>query len=114
MPGDSLPQRKGWNKPLRTKPKKSGTTYMDGTSELSAARTKMDDVLEVWQLNLQHGKSSTAVLAKNLARVDNSVVLIQEPWVKLFVDYAKAFDHIDHNTVIKKLKSLGVPDFIVC
>ena len=29
----------------------------------------------------------------------------------LFVDYAKAFDHIDHNTVIK---SLGVPDFIVC
>jgi len=35
----------------------------------------------------------------------------------LFVDYAKAFDHIDHidhNTVIKKLKFLGVPDFIVC
>ena len=42
----------------------------------------MDDVLDVWQLNLQHGKSSTAVLAKNLARVDNAVVLIQEPWVK--------------------------------
>ena len=31
----------------------------------------------------------------------------------LFVDYAKAFDHVDHSTVIQKLKSLGVPDFIV-
>jgi len=29
----------------------------------------------------------------------------------LFVDYAKAFDHIDHNIVIKKLKSLGLSDF---
>ena len=27
--------------------------------------------------------------------------------------YAKAFDDIDHNTVIQKLKFLGVPDFIV-
>ena len=42
----------------------------------------MGDVLKMWQLNLQHGKSSTAVLAKNLPRVDNAVVLIQGPWVK--------------------------------
>ena len=31
----------------------------------------------------------------------------------LFIDYAKAFDHVDHNIVIQKLKSFGVPDFIV-
>ena len=31
----------------------------------------------------------------------------------LFVDYAKAFDHVDHNIVLQKLKSYGVPDFIV-
>jgi len=31
----------------------------------------------------------------------------------LFVDYAKAFDHVDHNIVIQKLRSLNVPDFIV-
>jgi len=31
----------------------------------------------------------------------------------LFVDYAKAFDHVDHNTVIQKLKAFGVPDFII-
>ena len=32
----------------------------------------------------------------------------------LFVDYVKAFDHIDYNIVIQKLKSLCVPDFTVC
>ena len=31
----------------------------------------------------------------------------------LFVDYAKAFDHVDHNIVIQKLRSLNVTDFIV-
>ena len=31
----------------------------------------------------------------------------------LFIDYAKAFDHVDHNTVIQKLKAFSVPDFII-
>jgi len=31
----------------------------------------------------------------------------------LFVDYAKAFDHVEHNVVLQKLKSYGVPSFIV-
>jgi len=30
----------------------------------------------------------------------------------LFVDYEKAFDHVDHCVVIQKLKAYGVPDFI--
>ena len=30
----------------------------------------------------------------------------------LFIDYAKAFDHVDHSVVIQKLKALGVPDFM--
>ena len=41
-----------------------------------------DDILFFWQLNLQHGKVSTAVLTENLARADNVVVLVQEPWVR--------------------------------
>jgi len=32
----------------------------------------------------------------------------------LFVNYAKAFDQVDHNVFLQKLKSYGVPDFIVC
>ena len=31
----------------------------------------------------------------------------------LFVDYAKAFDHVDHGTVLRKLRTYGVPDCII-
>ena len=31
----------------------------------------------------------------------------------LFVDYAKAFDHVDHSTVVRKLINFGVPDFLI-
>jgi len=32
----------------------------------------------------------------------------------LCFNYAKAFGHIDHNTVIQKLNAFGVHDFIIC
>ena len=31
----------------------------------------------------------------------------------VFVDIAKAFDHVDHNMPVAKLVSLGLPDIIV-
>jgi len=31
----------------------------------------------------------------------------------VFVDYAKAFDHVNHNILIEKMQALGLPDFIV-
>jgi len=33
-------------------------------------------------------------------------------WRK-FIDYAKAFDHVDHSIDIQKLLDLGVPKFLV-
>jgi len=30
----------------------------------------------------------------------------------MFMDFAKAFDHVDHAIVLKKLAELGVPEFI--
>jgi len=30
-----------------------------------------------------------------------------------FIDYRKAFDHVDHNVVIQKLNAYDVPDFTV-
>jgi len=32
----------------------------------------------------------------------------------VFVDYAKAFDHLDHPTTMRKLEALGVPSIILC
>ena len=31
----------------------------------------------------------------------------------VFVDFAKAFDHVDHNILVTKLVALGLPDVIV-
>ena len=31
-----------------------------------------------------------------------------------FIDYAKTFDHVDHNTLWKILKEMGIPDHLTC
>ena len=31
-----------------------------------------------------------------------------------FIDYAKAFDCVDHNTLWKILKEMGLPDYLTC
>ena len=31
----------------------------------------------------------------------------------IFIDYAKAFDHVDHSTVIRKLYQFGVHDILI-
>jgi len=31
----------------------------------------------------------------------------------VFVDFAKAFDHVDHSVLVAKLVGLGLPDVIV-
>jgi len=31
-----------------------------------------------------------------------------------FTDYAKAFDHVDHNKLWKILKEMGIPDHLTC
>ena len=31
-----------------------------------------------------------------------------------FIDYAKAFDCVDHNKLLKNLKEMGIPDHLTC
>ena len=31
-----------------------------------------------------------------------------------FIDYAKAFDYVDHNTLWKILQDMGIPDHLTC
>ena len=41
------------------------------------------------------------------ARVPENVYLC-------FIDYAKAFDSVDHNQLWKILKEMGIPDHLIC
>ena len=34
--------------------------------------------------------------------------------IYFFIDYAKAFDYVDHNKLWKILKEVGVPDHLTC
>ena len=31
-----------------------------------------------------------------------------------FIDYAKAFDYVDHNKLRKILEEMGIPDYLTC
>ena len=31
-----------------------------------------------------------------------------------FIDYAKLFDHVDHNKLWEILKEMGIPDHLIC
>ena len=31
-----------------------------------------------------------------------------------FIDYAKAFDYVEHNKLLKILKEMGIPDHLTC
>ena len=38
----------------------------------------------------------------------------QENIYLCFIDYAKAFDCVDHNKLWKILKEMGIPDYLTC
>jgi len=63
----------------------------EGSWSFDNSCTRLIDMLHHWSSALDNGKS---------ARV-------------LFVDFAKAFDHVDHSTVLQKLRNYGVPKFII-
>jgi len=35
-------------------------------------------------------------------------------WLFCFIDYAKAFDCVDHNILWEILKDMGIPDHLIC
>ena len=39
---------------------------------------------------------------------------VPEKHLFLFIDYAKAFDYVDHNKMWKILQEMGIPDHLTC
>ena len=43
-----------------------------------------------------------------------SAVILEPQNIYFFIDYAKAFDCVDHNKLWKILKEMGIPDHLTC
>ena len=76
-------------------------------------------------------KSSSSIQTENFQMFKLDLEKAEEPEIKLptsagslkkqelqkniyfcFIDYAKAFDHVDHNKLWKILKEMGIPDHL--
>ncbi|KAF7236486.1 Werner syndrome ATP-dependent helicase [Varanus komodoensis] len=49
-----------------------------------------------------------------LQELDQTIDSVSRPLEGLLIDYAKAFDCVDHNTLWQVLKEMGVPDHLFC
>ena len=50
----------------------------------------------------------------NIHRIIEKAREFQKNIYFCFIDYAKAFDYVDHNKLWKILKDMGIPDHLTC
>ena len=62
------------------------------------------------QAGFQKGKDQIA----NIHQIIEKAREFQKNIYFLFIDYAKAFDCVDHNKLWKILKEMGIPDHLIC
>ena len=72
----------------------------------------IESKLDVRQYGCLKGKSTTHELVDLLHHWHQALDKNQSIRA-VFIDYAKAFDHVDHSIVIRKLIKLGVPNILV-
>ena len=56
----------------------------------------------------------TRVQIANIRWIIEKAREIQKNIYFCFIDYAKAFDFVDHNKLWKILKEMGIPDYLTC
>ena len=71
----------------------------------------MNQELPIFQAGLRKGRGTRDQIA-NIRCIIEKVREFQENIYFSFIDYAKAFDCVDHNKLWKILKEMGIPDHI--
>ena len=69
--------------------------------------------LPVVQAGFRKGRGTRDQIA-NIRRIMEKAREFQKKFYFCFIDYAKAFDWVDHNKVWKILKEMGIPDHLTC
>ena len=72
----------------------------------------VSDKLDAQQFGALKGRSTTHALV-DIVHNWNAALDAGSSVRAVFVDYAKAFDHVDHSILLCKLISMGVPAFII-
>ena len=65
------------------------------------------------QAGFRKGRGTRDQIA-NICCIIKKAKEFQENIYFCFIDYAKAFDCVDHNTLWKILKEMGIPDHLTC
>ena len=67
----------------------------------------------MWQAGFRKGRGTRDQIA-NICWIMEKVREFQKHIYFCFIDYAKAFDCVDHNELWKILKEMGIPDHLTC
>ena len=65
------------------------------------------------QAGFRKGRGTRDQIA-NIFRIMEKAREFQKNMYFCFIDYAKAFDYVDHNKLWKILKEMGIPDHLTC
>ena len=65
------------------------------------------------QAGFRKGKGTRDQIA-NICWIIKKAREVQKNISFCFIDYAKAFDYVDHNTLWKILQEMGIPDHMTC
>ena len=65
------------------------------------------------QTGLRKGRGTRDQIA-NIRWIIEKAREVQKNIYLCFIDYAKAFDCVDHNKLWKTLKEMGIPDYLTC
>ena len=65
------------------------------------------------QVGFQKGRETRDQIA-NIGWIMEKATEFQKNIYFCFIDYAKAFDCVDHNKLRKILKEMGIPDHMTC
>ena len=74
----------------------------------------------MWTVNFQMFKlvlekaEEPEIKLPNICRIIEKAREFQKNICFCFIDYAKAFDCVDHNKLWKILKEMGIPDHLTC
>ena len=75
---------------------------------------------QMFKLNLEKAEEPEIKIAnirwilKKAKKFQKNIYFCLIDCAKAFVDYAKAFDYVDHNKLWKILKEMGLPDHLTC